>query len=98
MRALPLLLNAVDACLTTFSEASESRALSQSKNTMKDGGAVEGGGGGAEETGGGELYWPYKIRVEFGIMTPPVTPLVMTLRVSGPQYRPSARPAPRTLL
>ena len=53
MRALPLLLNAADACLTTFSDASDSLELSQSKNTMKDGGAVEGGGGGgAEETGG----------------------------------------------
>src|SRR5260370_23591035 len=85
MRALPLLLNAVDACLTTFSEASESRALSQSKNTMKDGGAVEGGGGGgAEPTGGADLCWPFTNAMVFGLFTPTFTPLVHTVAVVGP--------------
>src|SRR5437899_11865566 len=89
MRALPLLLNAADACRTTFSDASDSLELSQSKNTMKDGGAVEGGGGGAEATGAANLYWPYSIAMTLALLTPTFTPLMTTFAVVVPRKRPS---------
>ena len=90
MRALPLLLNALAACRTTFSDASDSLELSQSKNTMKDGGAAEGGGGGgAEATGGANLYWPYSIAMMLALLTPTFTPLTTTFAVVVPRKRPS---------
>ena len=86
MRALPLLLNAVDACRTTFSEASERLELSQSKNTMKDGGAADGGGGGgAAATGGANLYWPYTIAMMLELLTPTFTPLMTTFAFVVPR-------------
>jgi hypothetical protein len=55
---LPVDRKAVTAWVITFKEATESRELSQSKNTMKVGAWTAGGGGGGGGGGGSDAQAP----------------------------------------